>query len=167
MGGIWRRKVWVKVCLSISCYTIPAYSILKVSTCPFCQAQRWHTISAQWGQQACGCCHSLLTNRKYNVNILPPPPWHSFSQVKHILKSRRTGTCDGSGTAHCFLPNNYGDRTLKKMKGLVRLQRRLWRLIPARCGSSKWSRTSQTRTGLRFLQRNELNQRSHLPTRTM
>ena len=34
MGGIWRRKVWLKVCLSISCYTIPAYSILKVKHMP-------------------------------------------------------------------------------------------------------------------------------------
>ena len=58
-------KVRVKVCLSISCYTMPAYSILKVLHMPLLSSTAMTTRE---------CRHSLLTSRKYNINILPLPP---------------------------------------------------------------------------------------------
>ena len=85
------------------------------STCPVCRAQWWHLSS----MRTTNLWMPSFSPYKPYVQCQHPTSttWHSCSQVKHVLKSRWTGTCDGSGMAHYFSPNNCRDHTVKETKG--------------------------------------------------
>ena len=147
MGGLWRRESLGKGMLVYLILRHACLLNIEGHTCPFCWAQRWQPVDA--------VILSLQAVSTMSTSYLYYPDIPSLRLSTYSSPGERGNVI--SGTAHYFSPDNYGDRTLKEMKGLVRLQRRLWWLIPAPRGSSKPSRTSQTRTGLRCLRWNKPN----------